>query len=493
MMIVSRMPISVAKLAALAMVFAAICAAPVLRAQVNPSSDSHYSSAANAFYGSVTVQPVTDEELKLTLDDAVRRGLDTNLGLKQSEYSEKNLRGQYNQAVQQFLPTISLVGDAGYHMYNLEALGFGPSLVAKVLPILPPGTDISGFSFITRAEVTEGQLKYEQTLFSGPVIAGYKAAGAGMRAAYFAKMSARGEVVQQVASAYLRAIAAASAVENARALEEADRVAYNNAHDAHVAGTAANLDELRARVQYQTEQQARIQAENAFQKDLILLKREIGIDPGQRIALTDRAPYSELAVQTPEEVRAIAYKNRQDYQNMQNQLQELKAVHQAYRAQRLPTLTFNGYYGVTEVTSIGSHGNFAAVGELKFPIFREASLRGDIDASQAQSNSAQAQLDDLRVKIDQQVRSALLDVSADKKLVDVAQSNVELATRALSDETDRVNAGVDDTLPLVDAQATLATAQNNFVESLYQYNLSKLQLARAAGILEQQYRDYLGR
>jgi outer membrane protein TolC len=63
----------------------------------------------------------------------------------------------------------------------------------------------------------------------------------------------------------------------------------------------------------------------------------------------------------------------------------------------------------------------------------------------------------------------------------------------LSDETDRVNAGVDDNLPLVTAQATLAAAQNNLVESLYQYNVSKIGLARASGVLEQQYRDYLGR
>ena len=69
---------------------------------------------------------------------------------------------------------------------------------------------------------------------------------------------------------------------------------------------------------------------------------------------------------------------------------------------------------------------------------------------------------------------------------------MDLATRALSDETDRVNAGVDDNLPLVTAQATLAAAQSNMVESLYQYNLSKLALARAAGIIEQQYRVYLG-
>jgi outer membrane protein TolC len=76
--------------------------------------------------------------------------------------------------------------------------------------------------------------------------------------------------------------------------------------------------------------------------------------------------------------------------------------------------------------------------------------------------------------------------------VDVARSNVDLATRALSDETDRVNAGVDDNLPLVTAQAALAAAQTNLVETTYQYNVSKILLARSCGVLEQQYRIYLG-
>jgi outer membrane protein TolC len=174
-------------------------------------------------------------------------------------------------------------------------------------------------------------------------------------------------------------------------------------------------------------------------------------------------------------------------------LVEYRAIHAAYRSQRLPTLSFSGNYGVQNITGIGAHGTFAAVGTLSVPIFREAGLRGDIDASQAQLNAINSQLDDLRAKIDQQVRSALLDVDAAGKLVEVSRSNVDLATRELSDETERVHAGVDDTLPLVTAQASLAQAQTTLVESLYQYNLSKLALARAAGILEQQYRVYLGR
>ena len=104
-----------------------------------------------------------------------------------------------------------------------------------------------------------------------------------------------------------------------------------------------------------------------------------------------------------------------------------------------------------------------------------------------------AQLDNLRSQIDQQVRSALLDVNAAKQLVEVSQSNVELAGQTVRDVTERVNAGVDDNLPLVTAQSSLATAQTNHVRSLYQYNLSKLALARSAGVIEQQYRAYLGR
>jgi outer membrane protein TolC len=451
------------------------------------------SSATNPFWGSVTLHPATDETQQLSLDEAVRRGFENNLGLREAESGETLVKGEKNEALQEFLPTISVSGGTGVFQHNLAALGFGPGVIGKFGAFFPGGIVPAGLSEITKDDLTQGQINYSQTLFSGPVIAGWRAAGAAERAALFAKMSARGEVVQQVAGAYLHAIAAASEVDQANALEQADRVLFDQAHAAHEAGTAANLDELRARVQLQAQQQAVIAAQNALDKDLILLKREIGVDPGQKIVLTDAAPYSDLAAQTPEEVRAVAYKNRQDYQNLQNQLVEVKAIHAVYRSQRLPVLKFDGFWGVDKVNGTPSHGVFGAVGSLSFPIFSEAKLRGDEETAAAQLSAVDSQLEDLRGHIDQQVRSALLDVDASGKLIEVARSNVELATRALSDETDRVNAGVDDNLPLVDAQATLASAQSNLIESLYQFNLSKLALARAAGILEQQYRVYLGR
>ena len=333
---------------------------PVCSQAANPSS------ASNPFFGSVTAHPAHDGVLRLSLDEAITLGLKNNLGLRETENAEMTLRGQKNQALQNFLPTINLTGNLGVHQQNLAAMGFGPGTL-KMFSSLFGGKMPTGFSEITRDDLTEGKIQYGQMLFSGPAIAAWKGVGAGERAVHFAKMSARGEVVQQVAAAYLRAIAASSEVDNAKALEATGQVLVRHAHEAHEAGVVANLDELRARVQLQAQQASLIAAQNALEKNLIQLKREIGIDPGQRIALSDPAPYSDLAQQTPEEVRAVAFRNRQDYQTLQNQAIEMKAVHAAYRSQRWPSLSFGGYYAVSHVNGAGTNGNMAAVGTLSVP------------------------------------------------------------------------------------------------------------------------------
>jgi len=475
------------------------CASVALHAQSSaqagelPSSPApNPSSLSNPYFGSVTLLPATDGVVKLSLDDAVGRGLKTNLGLKEAEQEEKTLQGQVTTALQYFLPSITVTGGHGHDEFNLAAFGFGPGILSKVAKLFPT-LNFSDIAFITKADVTTGQINLDQTVFSGTYFYGYKAVRAGEKSAYFSKMSARGEVVQQVADAYLAVIADASQVANDKALLDADKVLLDQAVAKHQAGTVANLDELRAKVQYQKQQQTVLADDNKREKAEILLKREIGIAPGQRIELTDASPYGELAMQTPAELNVVAYANRQDYQNLQAQQQEAKMVLGAFKAERLPNLSFKGNYGVTGVTGSVYHGTLSAIGTLTVPIFKEAGLRGDTEVAKAQLSGVEQQLADLHDRIDQQVRSALLDVQSTQQLVQVARSNVELAKQTLSDETDRFRAGIDDTLPLVQAQASLQSAESNLVESLYQFNEAKLALARATGVIELQYRTYLGK
>ena len=87
----------------------------------------------------------------------------------------------------------------------------------------------------------------------------------------------------------------------------------------------------------------------------------------------------------------------------------------------------------------------------------------------------------------------MLDVQSANQLVKVAQSNVGLAQQVLSDARERFHAGVDDNLPVVDALASLTSAQLQLVQALYQYNVAKLNLARNTGVIETRYRMYLGK
>ena len=115
------------------------------------------------------------------------------------------------------------------------------------------------------------------------------------------------------------------------------------------------------------------------------------------------------------------------------------------------------------------------------------------EVTAAQEIALQHQIESLRVTIDAQIRAAMLDVDSSAELVKVARSNVDLATQALADTRDRFAAGVDDNLPVVQAQATLANAQSRLISTEFQLNQAKLKLARNTGVVETQYKQYLGR
>jgi outer membrane protein TolC len=302
-----------------------------------------------------------------------------------------------------------------------------------------------------------------------------------------------GAVTLSVGTQYLLALADAAQIENARALEKADEVAYQQAKESHDAGVGTNLDMLRARVQLQTQQQAVINSENAFAKDKIQLNRIIGLPADQEITLTDTAPYAEFAELPLADAMQLAFQRRKDLLGLQAQLEVATQARKAVRSQRLPTVAFDGYYGVLGEIGALYHGVFAATGKVSVPVFQEGQLRGESEVATAQAIALRQQIDSLRVSIEWQIRSAMLDVQSSNELVKVARSNVELAAQQVQDASDRFRAGVEDNLPVVQAQAVLAAAQSRLVQTLYQYNQSKLTLARNTGVVESQYKIYLGR
>ena len=441
--------------------------------------------------GGLAVEQAAAGPLALGLDDAIERGMRLNLQQILYQQNERAVHGEILTVKNNLLPSMSAQLQTGTQEINLAAMGFKPSTFAAIGPSLGLG-DLS-IAEIVKVSTTSAQLNVNQQVFNLPAYFFYRAAQKAEVVADLSTKLGRGDVALQVGTTYLRAIADAAQITNAQELERADAVVLQQAVDSHDAGVGTNLDVLRAKVQLQQQQQVRISAENTFAKDKIALTRLIGLPADQEITLTDTVPFAELTTLSQPDALALAFTRRKDYLQLLAELEVSERSAKAVKYQRLPTLAFGGYYGVLGETHGLYHGDFTAEGKLQFPIFQEASLRGEGEVASAQISRNKAQIANLKVTMDQQIRSSMLDVQSSSELVKVARSNVELSTQELQDATDRFKAGVTDNLPVVQAQATLAAAETNQVQTEYQYNQSKLQLARNIGVVETQYKTYLGR
>ena len=433
------------------------------------------------------MESATPGELSLSLDDAITRGLKQNLQVLLANQTERAVRGQISTVFYQLLPNLRATGYTRTQEIDLAALGFKPSSLAAFG--FAPGT----IHTVLKVDTTSAQLSADQVLFNLPDFYLYAAAKKAANVVTMNTLNTRGGVVQAVGTQYLAALADEAQIANAQALVTADEEVLRQATLAHDAGVGTNLDVLRARVQLQSEQQALVKAQNTFAKDKIALNRLVGLPAEQQLTLTDSVPYADLTEMSLGETKTLAYQRRKDLLELEAQLEVAERSRKAVKYERMPSLAFNGYYGVLGETHGLYHGVFTAQGVLKIPIFEESRFRGETEVAAAQEIGLRHQIESLRVTIDAQVRASRLDVESSAELVKVARSNVDLAAQALQDTRDRFTAGVDDNLPVVQAQATLAAAQSRLIATEFQLNQAKLDLARNTGVVETEYKQYLGR
>ena len=290
---------------------------------------------------------------------------------------------------------------------------------------------------------------------------------------------------------YLQALAGAARVETAHAQVETAEALYKKAVAQQQAGVSPAIDTLRAQVQFQTRRQQLISSANDFAKQKLALARVVGLAPGQEFELADKSPYQSFPIPEVETSLQRAYSLRSDYKAAQQRLFAAQLEKSAATAGYFPSLGIAADYGAIGNAPGSLLGTFHVAGTLSIPIFQGGRVHSDVLNADASLRQAQAQLADLRGQIDQDVRTALLDLQSSADQVEVAQSSVNLAEDALMQSRDRFFAGVTDNLEVVQAQEAAATAHEQLISSLYQHNLAKVSFARAIGRAEEGVLEYL--
>jgi len=447
-----------------------------LAAQTPQAPSQPAGPTASSFQGSVTAGDVSAQAIDLTLDEAIRRGLKNNLGVILSGTQTAQARGQRLSQLQPLLPSVDASAKETVMQTDLPAEGLR-------IPGFP--TIIGPFGF------TDVRASLSWSLVDVHSLRDYLAARHNFAAAELSAQDARDLVVLVVGNAYLLALADETRVSSVEAQVATAKISLDQAVANHQAGTAPLLDELRARVVYQSLTQVLIVARNALEKDKLALARTIGLPLAQSFTLADKAPYAAFDQLDVEAAIREAHGNRKDLAAMVEQTRGAEEQRKAATADRLPTLKFDGDYGDIGTTLGHSHGTGDATGTLSVPLFKEFGLRGEAQVAQAQLDTQRAELSDMNAQVDADIRDALLDIASAQKQVEVARSSVELANEALNEAQQRYANGVSDNLAVSQAELSVAQANDQYVTSLYRHNLAKLSLARALGA-GQSYKNYLG-
>jgi outer membrane protein TolC len=461
-----------------------ICGAATSRSQTetglpnNPGQSIPGTGGVSTFASSVPAKLVPGV-LPLSLQDAIGRGLKQNLGLLLSGEDIRSARGQRWEQLSSLLPHVTATPYVAESKLNIDELGF-----AGLGTLLHIPSSIGPFSYFdARANLT-------QTLFDWKAINATRSANQSLQSASYTFKDARDLVVLAVGYTYLQAIADTARIETAAAQVETAQAIYDQASDQVNAGTSPDIDGLRAKVELQTRQQQLIQAKNNFAIQKLTVARVIGLAPGQEFELTDNAPYEPFDDITVDVALKRAYASRSDYQAAMTDVHAAEYSRKAAVAGYLPSLAFNADYGLG-----GAHPSTAtpvadARGTLTIPIFQGGSVHGDVLQADARLEQSRERLENLRAQIDSDVRAALLNLQSSAEQVNVARSNIDLAEQTLVQSRDRFSAGVTDTVEVVQSQEAVASAHEQYISSLYNYNFSKISLVRALGIGEEGVKEY---
>jgi len=444
---------------------------------VNPQSTTSVNGIDQSFKGSLVRGKATDAVLPLSLDDAMQRGLRNNLGLVLQTSQVKGAGGQRLVELQELLPKVT--GSASITVQQVDLAAYGLKFPG-ISPVVGPFQVIDFRAYLT------------QNLVNLQSFESYLSARHNFEAAKLTAQDARDLVVLTVGNAYLVCIADAARIKAVQAELDSSKLSFDQAKDAHEAGTSPRLDELRAQVDYQSEQQTLIAATNQLAKDKLSLARVIGLPLEQKFELSDTTPFQTLDTPDPQAAFEQALKQRKDLAALAETTKGAEAQAKSAFDEQLPTAKVTGNFGDLGDTVNHSHGTYTAEGEISAPILQIAKDRGDRDVAAAQLEQARAKQNDQVQQVNADVRDAILDIQTAAKLVDVAKSNVDLAREALSEAQERFKAGVADSLPVSQALATDRQAEDQYISALYQHNVAKLSLARALGVASTNYKDYLG-
>ncbi len=416
---------------------------------------------------------------RLTLQNAIQQALQANLRVLVAGTRVDEAEGTRERRLSAaLLPRISAQSYANVQNRNLRAFG----LSFPGLPIPSVVGPFSNYDFRVYAQ---------QNIVDLQSYRGLKASERALDASKLDLKDAQDLIVRSIAALYLNAQSAAARTAAAQSRVTDSTTLYKLAKDKHDAGTATGVDVLRAQVQLANDRQALLIAENQYQQSLLVLARNLGMNPGTPLELAEPLFYRPLSPSQVDALVPSALAARADYLSLASQREELAEQQRANRARSYPKLSLNGNFGGIGRSIGGVQDTYLIQGQVDFTVF-DRDRSGESAELASHMKRIDDQIADMRRGIDEDIREALLNLDSAAEQVAVAKDGENLARRELQLAQDRFQSGTANNVEVITAQDELARAEENYILAVSSHMDAKFALARAQGDTEKNILQYMG-
>lgn len=321
---------------------------------------------------------------------------------------------------------------------------------------------------------------YEVDLW-GRVRSGVRSSLAALEASEFAHLGARLSLQAELASAYLQWLAAQDRLDYARESLVASQEVLRLIELQFREGSASQLELVQQQAAVATQQTQIHDLENAREQIAYAIAVLSGKPPGSLVLTGRSLAEISLPVIGPEQPAELLQR-RPDLLQAERQLAAANANVAVARAALFPSLRLSASANTASVLTGGASATASALGAgLAQPLFQGGRLRADISSAQAGEREVLSNYYQTALQAILEVENILADLATQDRNRDLEARSLALAERAYELADLRYRAGASDYLTLLDAQRSLITRQDSFVQFELSRYQSALNLYRALG------------
>ena len=428
----------------------------------------------------------SQEKKSLTLQDAIQIALQKNVLIKQNENSLELTKSDILLSYGNLLPTLNASGNFNWSRSEDEGGLF--TFGNLTIPLPPTKTESRSYStsISSNLNLFDGLSSF-YTIYQSK---------SNFEAAKYSLERLKQDVVFQTIAKYVNVLKAKKLLDVQEENLKWNKKSLESIVERNKIGQITIADVYQQQVNYGNAELLSIQANNNYEIAKNDLLAFLGLDVTQPYEIEDldleklvdeaRTDQLEKNHLNFDEIINSALTHRPDYI-----AQKIKLTSDEYgiyiaKGGHYPRLTasISANTRSNRLSDLGKSRTYVAGFSLNIPIFNGWMVSNRVQMAEVNYKNNQLKLDDLERSIKVSLKKALLDLEAARKKIDVNNKNLLAAFENKRINEEKYNLGSNTLLNLLIVNSQYVQAQNDFINSSFDYLVIKKQIEYLLGTLK---------